>query len=116
MTPIETACRAWCEAEGIDPDTECPGLGNFIPQGETWPAWRVREGRMRAAIFAHGAATVASGPHPRDAALLRLIATTLEGDPSALTRGELGDMLEMVRDLARARLLLLPDESAHAGT
>lgn len=53
---VEAACRAWCAAEGIDPDLPCPGVGRLVPAGEEWPAWRVRAGRMRAALAAAEAA------------------------------------------------------------
>jgi hypothetical protein len=49
---VERVARAICVADGVDPDMLCSGLGNIIPEGETWTAWRVREKQARAAIAA----------------------------------------------------------------
>ena len=49
---VERAARAYCVAEGVDPDKDCAGLGNLVPVGETWPAWKVRVVPIRAAIAA----------------------------------------------------------------
>ncbi len=47
---VEAVARAMCEAEGVDPDLPCPGIGNLIPVGETWPAWKVRVPQARAVL------------------------------------------------------------------
>jgi hypothetical protein len=65
---LEGIARAICVVEGVDPDMPCPGLGNLIPVGETWPAWRVRLPKAEAA---------------RDVTMARLTAdlARLEGEP-----------------------------------
>ena len=47
---VEQVARTICTAEGVDPDHPCPGIGNIIPVGETWPAWKVRERQARAVL------------------------------------------------------------------
>jgi hypothetical protein len=49
---IEAAARAMCVAEGIDPEHVCIGVGRIVPEGEKWPAWKVRMGRADAAVRA----------------------------------------------------------------
>ena len=50
---IEAVARAICATEGVDPEKPCVGLGQRIPEGETWPAWRVRVPQAEAAIAAY---------------------------------------------------------------
>lgn len=49
---VEAAARAECLAEGVDPEHECVGLGDLMPVGEVWSAWKVRVPRVRAALAA----------------------------------------------------------------
>lgn len=50
MNPVEAMARQLCIEEGVDPEWPCAGLGNLIPLGETWPAWKVRMPKARAAF------------------------------------------------------------------
>ena len=52
MNMIEKVARAICEAQNVDPEHPCGGLGILVPKGETWPAWRVRIPQAKAAIEA----------------------------------------------------------------
>lgn len=56
---IEVVAREECRVEGVDPDLKCVGLGNLIPVGEVWSAWKVRARRVEAALRAIDA----SGTH-----------------------------------------------------
>lgn len=47
---LERIARAICKTEGVDPDFPCPGLGVHVPIGETWPAWKVRLPKAKAAL------------------------------------------------------------------
>lgn len=50
MTKLEELCRALCIADGVDPDKEGYGLGQQMPEGQTYPLWRAREQQVRAMI------------------------------------------------------------------
>lgn len=49
---IEKAARAMCEAQGIDPDHICIGVGQKMPLGNRYPAFEYRIPDARAAIAA----------------------------------------------------------------
>jgi hypothetical protein len=81
---IEAIARAITAAEGVDPDHPCVGVGRIIPDGETWPAWRVRVPRAEAARAVVVAEIVAwlRREHPLDSPALHgyrhLLADRLE--------------------------------------
>jgi hypothetical protein len=39
---IRLMARAICAADGVDPDKECCGLGQTMPYGLIYPAWKAR--------------------------------------------------------------------------
>ena len=52
MTDLEIACRAYCEAYGIDPDKESVGLGVHMPAGERYRFWEAQKHGMEAVLAA----------------------------------------------------------------
>jgi hypothetical protein len=50
--PREIMARAMCQAQRVEPEQLCAGLGVLIPLGESAPAWRVRLPYIDAAIAA----------------------------------------------------------------
>lgn len=54
---LEKMCRIICKAEGVDPDAIGMGLGNLMPEGETYPLWKARI-RVAEALIVEGFADV----------------------------------------------------------
>lgn len=52
MNIVERVARAICEADGIDPELICAGMGVRMPEGEKYAAWKYRIKQAEAAIIA----------------------------------------------------------------
>ena len=51
---LEKACRAYCEAVGIDPDKIGYGLGQTMPVGARYELWKAQQRGIHAALKAAG--------------------------------------------------------------